>query len=236
MAPPEPDLLMWSRLSTDPPGPLPRLLPDLPGGELSDGVVTLRPVGPDDAADLYRLQSRPEIVAARVPPTPRDREQVDRHCAGAEADWLAGVKARLTVRDAVTDAFAGDIGLFYAEPGTGQAMIGYSLAPEWRGHGYASRAVRLVCGYAFGQTGIARLVAGTAPDNEASQRVLLATGFRREGYQRSRLPGPAGTRIDDVMWALLPDEFSPVINEDRGSSAATAPDDHEKGVSRRRGR
>jgi RimJ/RimL family protein N-acetyltransferase len=206
--PPEPDLTVWSRLSTDPPGPTPRLLPDLPGGELSDGVVSLRPVGPDDAADLHRLQTLPEIVASQVPPTARDREQLDRHCARAEADWLAGIKARCTVRDAVTDTFAGDIGLFYAEPVTGQAMVGYALAPEWRGRGYASRAVRLVCGYAFGQTGISRLVAGTAPDNEASQRVLVAAGVRREGHQRARLPGPGGTRIDDVMWALLPDEFS----------------------------
>jgi RimJ/RimL family protein N-acetyltransferase len=204
--PPERDMLMWSRLSTDPPGPTPRLLPDLPGGELSDGVVTLRPTGPDDAADLHRLQQLPEIVRTQVPPTAYRREQLDRHCAHAEADWLAGVKARLTIRDAVTDTFAGDIGLFYAEPVTGQALVGYGLAPEWRGRGFASRAVRLVTGFAFGHTGIVRLIAGTAPDNAASQRVLAAAGFQREGYQRSRLPGPGGSRIDDVLWALLVDD------------------------------
>lgn len=37
------DLLAFARLAGDPPGPTPRLLPDLPGGELTDGVVTLRP-------------------------------------------------------------------------------------------------------------------------------------------------------------------------------------------------
>ena len=52
-----------------------------------------------------------------------------------------------------------------------------------------------------------RLIAGTAPENEASRRVLKAAGFRQEGYQRSRLPGIGGTRIDDLLFAVLPDEL-----------------------------
>jgi len=46
------------------------------------------------------------------------------------------------------------------------------------------------------------------PDNVASQRVLERAGFRREGYQRGALPGPAGTRIDDILYALLPTDLS----------------------------
>jgi RimJ/RimL family protein N-acetyltransferase len=34
--------------------------------------------------------------------------------------------------------------------------------------------------------------------------VLERAGFEREGYQRSRLPGPDDTRIDDILYALLP--------------------------------
>ncbi|GGQ68036.1 GNAT family N-acetyltransferase [Couchioplanes azureus] len=37
--------VVWSRLSTDDGAPAPRLLPDLPGGALTDGVVTVRPAG-----------------------------------------------------------------------------------------------------------------------------------------------------------------------------------------------
>jgi RimJ/RimL family protein N-acetyltransferase len=68
--------------------------------------------------------------------------------------------------------------------------------------------VRLVAEWAF-SIGIVRLIAGTAPDNLASQRVLERAGFEKEGYQRSRLPGPNGTRIDDIQWALLPDMVRP---------------------------
>jgi RimJ/RimL family protein N-acetyltransferase len=202
------DLVMWARLADDPPGPTPRLLPDLPGGELSDGVVTLRPVGVGDTEDVYRTHQLPEVVAAQVPPEPFSRDRVARRCAQAEADWLAGARVALTIRDAVTTAFAGEIALYYNEPPTGQAMIGYDVDPAWRGRGYASRAVRLLAAWAFERTGIVRLIAGTAPENVASQRVLEAAGFRREGHQRSRLPGVSGTRIDDLLFALLPDELA----------------------------
>jgi RimJ/RimL family protein N-acetyltransferase len=215
--------VVWARLATDPPGPTPRLLPDLPGGELSDGTVTLRPLGPDDADDVYRTHQLPEVVAASVPPEPFSRERAANRCRHAEAEWLAGHQASMTIRDAVTDRYAGQISLYYQEPPTGQAMIGYDLSPEWRGRGYASRAARLVAAWAFDQVGIQRLIAGTRPDNIASQRVLLAAGFRQEGYQRSRLPGVGGTRVDDVMFARLPEDPVPAPAEADAVSPTRTP-------------
>lgn len=192
------DLTAWVRLAGDPPGPAPRAIPDLPGGRLSDGVVELRPLGPEDTAAVAALRDLPEVRATSFgPPTPAAVG-----CAEAGYDWLSGRAARLTIRDAGTGAVAGEIGLFQVDP-TGQGMLGYDLLPAFRGRGLATRAVRLLAGWAFGTAGLARLVAGTAPDNLASQAVLERAGFTREGYERGRLPGPDGTRIDDVLFALL---------------------------------
>jgi RimJ/RimL family protein N-acetyltransferase len=200
------DLVAFARLATDPPGPAPRAVPDLPGGRLGDGVVELRPLGPVDTADVLASHALPEVAATTVGATGRD---VVRMCAEAAGEWLAGSAVRLTIRDAASGAFAGDIGLFRFEPVMGQAMTGYGLMPAWRGRGYATRAVRLLAGWAFAHAGLARLIAGTAPENVASQRVLERAGFRREGYQRAALPGPAGTRLDDVLYALLPEDLNP---------------------------
>jgi RimJ/RimL family protein N-acetyltransferase len=197
------DVIVWSRLPDDPPGPSRRLLPDLPEGQLTDGVIRLRPLGADDERDVHSLRSLPEVVAVTVPPVPPSAVQTGLRCAHAAAEWLAGTAARLTIRHAADDGFAGEIGLYYSDPATAQAMVGYEVAPAWRGRGFATRAVRLVARWAFAEAGIARLVAGAAPDNVASQRVLLAAGFAREGYQRARLPGPGGQRIDDVLYAQL---------------------------------
>ena len=200
------DLVVFARLADDPPGPVARALPDLPGGVLSDGVVELRPLWTTDADDLYALRILPESVASSVPPVAPDRANVRRRCTEGPSYWLAGQRADLTIRDAASGRFAGEISLYYGDPRDGEAMIGYGLAPAWRGHGYATRAVRLLARWAFEQTAIVRLIAGTAPENVSSQRVLERAGFTREGYLRSRLPGPSGTRIDDILYSLLPSD------------------------------
>jgi RimJ/RimL family protein N-acetyltransferase len=197
------DLLVWARLADDPDGPTRRILPDLPGGELTDGVVTLRPIRPADADDTLAVRSLPEVVATSVPPRAPDRAWIERFCARAEAGWLAGERADLTIRDAATGAYAGEIGLYYFEPPTQQAMIGYSMMPAWRGRGYATRAATLVSRWAF-TVGIARVIAGTDPTNIGSQRVLERAGFVREAHERGRLPGIDGTRLDNLLYALLP--------------------------------
>ncbi|MBY8872222.1 GNAT family N-acetyltransferase [Micromonospora sp. PLK6-60] len=196
------DMIAWVRLADDPSGPTDRLLPDLPDGRLTDGVVTLRRLAPDDADALHRLHTRPEVVASRIPPVPPTREAIDRRCRLAESHWLAGTSADLAILDAATGAVAGGCALVHDEPATGQAMLGYSLLPEARGRGLATRVVHLVTAWAF-EIGLARIWAGTRPENVASQRVLERVGFRHEGLLRGRLPGAAGTRVDSVLYGLL---------------------------------
>ncbi|MFC0007429.1 GNAT family N-acetyltransferase [Micromonospora siamensis] len=196
------DLIAWVRLADDPPGPTARLLPDLPGGQLTDGVVTLRRLAPGDAAAMHRLHTLPEVVANRVPPVPPERAAIEGRCLLAESHWLAGASADLAILDAVTGAVAGGCALVYDEPTTGQAMLGYSLLPEARGRGLTSRVLRLLANWAFG-VGLARLWAGTRPENVASRRALERAGFRSEGLMRGRLPGPDGTRVDSALYGLL---------------------------------
>jgi RimJ/RimL family protein N-acetyltransferase len=218
------DLIAWARLATDPAGPSPRRLPDLPAqgpvdggdygheraaaGSLTDGVVRLRPLWTDDVEHSLGLHALPEVIATSVPAAAPTATEIGVRCAEAASRWLAGDRADLVIEDVASGGYAGEIGLYYAEPVTGQAMIGYSMLREWRGRGYATRAVRLLAGWAF-EAGIQRLIAGTAPDNAGSQRVLERAGFVREGYQRQRLPGATGTRIDDALYALLPEDLSP---------------------------
>ncbi len=202
------DKIHWARLATDPDAPSARAIPDLPtiagaGHGLTDEVVILRPLTAADADDIHALRCLPECVLRSVPAVEPEREDTRRRCAHAPSHWLAGFRADLTIRDAATGTFAGDIGLYYAEGAVQQAMIGYSMTREWRGRGYATRAVNLLVDWAFTALGVVRVIAGTAPDNTPSHRVLARAGFVREAYLRDRLPGPDGTRVDDVQWVRL---------------------------------
>jgi RimJ/RimL family protein N-acetyltransferase len=192
--------VVWSWLPGDPPGPAPRLLPDLPDGELRDGEVSVRPLCVGDTDDLVTLLNLPDVRARAVYPLDTTRPALERRCARAASEWLAGRRGDLTIR--VNDEFAGDIGLFY-EAFSRQAMIGYNMLPGFRGRGVTTRAVRLLSAWAF-EVGVRRLVAGTAPDNVASQRVLRKAGFTRETIERSRFESPDGTRVDDFTHVLFP--------------------------------
>ncbi|MQA79398.1 MAG: GNAT family N-acetyltransferase [Streptosporangiales bacterium] len=197
------DLVAFARLAGDPAGPVARLLPDLPCGELSDGVVTLRPLVADDTASLHRLSGLPDVVATRVPPEAMSEEEARGRCTSAVADWIAGDLAQLAIRDASSGEFLGEISLHYQAPRLGQAMLGYAMLPEHRRRGHVGRAIDLVAGWAFDSVGIVRVTAGTHAGNAASQRTLERAGFSREGVQRHLLPNADGTRTDNVMFVRL---------------------------------
>ncbi|GAA1602764.1 GNAT family N-acetyltransferase [Actinoplanes couchii] len=198
-----PELLVYSRLSDDPEKPTPRLLPDLPGPELSDGVIALRPLNVTDVDFYTRLHSDPDVIATSVPPEPKSAGEIHRRCARAEAQWLAGNRVDLVITDLASGAPAGEICLYYQEPQLSQAMIGYSTLKAYRGKGLTTRAAKLLALWVFAETDIVRLTAGVLPTNIGSQRVLEKAGFTREAYQRLRLPGPDGTRLDDLFYVLF---------------------------------
>lgn len=203
------DVFIWSRVSGDPVGPVPRYLPDLPGssrfgdGELADGTVSLRPMEVADAPEVCPIRASPGVVAFTMSARTPTLTDVVQQCALSRADWLIGKRMRLVVRDAATGEVAGSIGLQVESPSTDQAEIDYYLAPAWRGRGYATRAVDLLCTWAFGSTALVRIVAGVHVTNTASQRVLERCGFRREGHERHRLPDGRGGRVDLYTYACL---------------------------------
>ncbi|MFF5246802.1 GNAT family N-acetyltransferase [Streptosporangium sp. NPDC000095] len=200
------DLVGFARLRGDSGERVPPLLPDFPGGSLTDGVVRLRRLTVSDTADYLALRNLPDVMRYSVPSEPSTFEKVEERCRTAGANWLAGRGAEVAILDAATGAFAGDIQLTGVIPPLGQAMTGYSLRPEFRGRGFATRAVNLLVGWVFEHTPLARIIAGTSPGNVASHRVLERAGFTREALLRGMLPGPDGTRLDDLQWSRLRDD------------------------------
>lgn len=195
------DAVVFGRLPTDPVAPAARALPD--AAELTDGVVTLRPVRPGDEDAL--LDERVDREARRWATSTRLWTAPDVHAfvAAVPALWLAGTEARFAIVAAEHGVCAGSIGLRVTVPAFRVAELGYGLRSDWRGRGLTTRAVGLVAGWAFARAGIARLEIGAAVGNVASQRVAERAGFQREGIARMRLPTPDGGRTDEVRFGLV---------------------------------
>lgn len=196
------DALSLGRLRDDGHGPAPRALPDLPGGELTDGTVSLRPLRPDDAEAHLRHRGSPDVYQGAALQLPPSAGEVVEVCQWrAAVDWLRGRAALMVIDDG--GGYRGTIGLYDVSPLVGTAMVGYDLSAEARGRGYATRAVALVKRWAFEEVGVDRVWAGTDVHNAASQAVLRRAGFRLEGAERGGLPSIDGTRRDTLLWAAL---------------------------------
>ena len=78
----------------------------------------------------------------------------------------------------------------------GSAEIGYGIAEEYQGCGYAAEAVSALIGWAFAQPGTMCITAETEASNLASQKVLLKAGFLPTGETGEE--GPLYVRTRDA--------------------------------------
>jgi ribosomal-protein-alanine N-acetyltransferase len=81
------------------------------------------------------------------------------------------------------------------------ANLGYYAFAPHAGKGYMREGVQLVLARAFMELGLHRVEANVQPNNAASLRLVLASGFRCEGYAL-RLVYIAGRWRDHVRFAI----------------------------------
>jgi [ribosomal protein S5]-alanine N-acetyltransferase len=87
----------------------------------------------------------------------------------------------LAVTERATGAVVGDGGL-HPLGGTGPDVeLGYTLARQAWGKGYATELGRALVDYAFGVLQVGRVVAQVEPANAASRRVLAKLGMAEQG-------------------------------------------------------
>ena len=109
------------------------------------------------------------------------------------------------ITDAETGALIGSIDMRITRLGAGH--IGYWMAPQARGRGRTTAALRALSRWAIEELGLGRVELATDLDNIASQRVAEKAGFQREGVLRAMLPTRDGPRRDGVMFSLRPGEL-----------------------------
>jgi RimJ/RimL family protein N-acetyltransferase len=180
-------------------GPLP--IPDPP---LTDERVRVRPWSEADVS--------PGLIASRDPLVPRftrvPEDQTEGQLRAFIGSRANGEALSLVIADAGTDEFLGAVGLMRFDWPERRAEIGYWLAPAARGRGVATRAVRLLSGWALSELGLMRLALHADTDNLASQRVAERCGFTREGLLRS-YEERNGRRYDLVVFSLLREDLQP---------------------------
>jgi RimJ/RimL family protein N-acetyltransferase len=87
-----------------------------------------------------------------------------------------------------------------------EADIGYELAPDCWGQGFATEAARAMVDFGFRELGLHRISSWCITDNTASARVLERLGFRQEGRLRHN-EYFNHQWWDTLLYALLVDEW-----------------------------
>ena len=86
------------------------------------------------------------------------------------------------------DALVGGVTISNVRRGVAQmCTIGYWMGQLYAGQGYMSASLKPLTAFAFGDLGLHRVEAACLPENHASHRLLLKSGFREEGRAQAYL-------------------------------------------------
>lgn len=161
--------------------------------------LRVRLLGPNDAGALFAILTDPQVSGMlSFAAQPYTLRQAEERCSRG---WTAAHDGRalvLGVHDAAT-RLVGSCGI-HALPDHGMAEIGYFFAHDCWGRGYAAEILTMIVAMTRRELRLRELIATTALDNRASQRVLERAGFRRQKEMASLLP-QGGVR-PSYMYAL----------------------------------
>ena len=170
---------------------------------LTDGVVLLRQWRPDDADAVFAACQDP-LIGRFVPiPQPYTRADAAGFIAHVAAEMVAGGGAHFAITDGHTGRLLGAISRH--GPAGNRAMFGYWLAPDARGRGVATRALRLITDWTLATTETVRLELYTDVENDASGAVAQRAGFVREGIRYAWDVGRDGRPVDSMFYVRVRD-------------------------------
>jgi RimJ/RimL family protein N-acetyltransferase len=171
---------------------------------LTDGVITLRaPVEDDLAALADAIRSSQQELAPFMPWAAGVYDEAD------TLRWIRGDNGTDERSFVIVDpsgAIVGACGLNQFSEINKFANLGYWVRTSATGHGYATRATRLLARHALDDLGLARVEIMMSVDNDASRRVAERVGARHEGVLRSRLL-LHGSSHDAHLFSLVPGDL-----------------------------
>ena len=159
--------------------------------ELPGQRVVVRRFRPADVAEFVAYRSRPEVARYQSWDAPYPREDGERFVRAlmtchpdTPGEWF-----QFAVALRATGRLIGDCAAMPDADDPRQCEIGFTLAPDYQGRGYATEAVRLLAGYLFTVRGKHRITA--AATRGTRHRPRCWNGWACGGRVTfARAPGP----------------------------------------------
>ena len=173
--------------------------------------IELRELDATIVEDIFAVRSDPVVqLYNAVPHLTRDEtlgfiaEQQTKYVRRTELTWA------LMVRD--LGRVVGDVTLFDWDRYHRRALIGYELARDQWGKGFAREAIRAVLNFAFEQMALNRIEIWTSAANQRSLRLAQRLGFTLDGRLRKRILEDDGQFHDCAIFGLMRDDWARSID------------------------
>lgn len=172
--------------------------------ELFDDVF-LRPLQPDDAKGIYNTIDAQRDYLGRWLPFVVGTTSVSVTQEFVESSLKAEDKT-FTIRKG--EQCIGLIGFKAIDNANCKTEIGYWLSEKYQGRGIMTRAVDVLCKYAFVELGLNRVQIKCAVGNSHSSNIPKRLGFKFEGVERAGELFANGCFVDLEVYSLLKHEYN----------------------------
>jgi RimJ/RimL family protein N-acetyltransferase len=144
--------------------------------------VSIEPLSLRDVDEFVRYRRDPKVARFQGWETTYSEDDavrlIESHVGAtipAQGDWV-----QLAIHHRETGELLGDLGLHSVTESDSTFELGFTIAPEHQGLGYATEAASALIHHLFTEVGAAKIVATTDRRNGPSISVLVALGFSRD--------------------------------------------------------
>jgi RimJ/RimL family protein N-acetyltransferase len=166
--------------------------------------VRLDLLSADHVAALDALAQDPDVQRNTYVPSPPPADFGTTWLESYERAREEGTREGFAIVDAEDGSFLGIAVAVRIDEEANEAELGYIVAPEARGRGAATEALRQLTEWGFAR-GFERLELRGDADNVASRRVAERCGYTLEGILRS-VYFKEGRRSDMFIYSRLPSD------------------------------
>lgn len=168
---------------------------------ISDGKISIRVAEPEDACQIYRWENDRSVWRVSETSSPVSLFQVEQFLLG-NSDLVTNRQLRLMVCHSDIEHPIGSIDLFDFDPVNSRIGIGILIEKDFRGKGYATKAISLCLDYLFHDVMVHQVHCLIDVQNEESCHFFTELGFTECGRRKDWIKTPEGF-LDTVFYQKI---------------------------------
>lgn len=165
---------------------------------ISDGIISLRVAEPEDARQIYVWENNRDLWRVSETSNPISMFQIEQFLLG-NSDLATNRQLRLMIDLKGAEHAIGCLDLFDYQPIHNRVGLGILIENEYRGNGYASKAIALCLHYLFNDVMVHQVHCLVDESNTISQQLFKSLGFLPVGTLKDWIKTPEGY-LDAVFY------------------------------------